>query len=533
MRRIVTALSAAVLLATATPALAHDTGLAINPDETTAIELMTDNVTLVAHHWFPDGTDMQFQRREGKQTLDGEVIDETRDFLFAGGDAKSGPDVGGVHVFDITNPELPIHLADIECRGYHADIAVYENLMFQAIDSGNSNSGCTEEAQRIYDPHEISQTGLGIRVFDITDPANPEVVAFLNAASGIGTGGSHNITVVPWAGLLYLADAGFTPTGNFTIVDIKDPTFPVTTIPMQTVAPGTADICHDIGLDPVRELAYCAAIGSTHILDISDPLKPTLVTTLRSDSMSIHHSARLAADGTTLVLGDEFAGAADEVDDPGEPFGNDAGFGSNGCQGLPGLGSLFFYDISVSIEAPLNLGVYAPTYAQPTASPCTSHFYGSVPDSTMVAAGWYEAGIVVADFSQPWPLNEYAVFLPELGNFWSAYYWHGYIYGNSREVESKGYGGGLWIIKVDGIDDDREPAPADEGTVWARWTSQLDGAAPVAAPAPTAAPAPEPQPEAAPAAEELPATGGGYAVLSVLLGGAYMMLRRRDGGASA
>ncbi len=524
MRRLITTCaSLGMLLASATPALAHDTGMAINPDETTPIELATDNVHLVAHHWFPDGTDMQFQRREGQQMLDGEIVDGTRDYLFMGGDAKSGSDVGGVQIFDITDPELPVHLVDMQCRGYHADIAVYENLLLQAIDSGGSNVGCVGDSLDRFDPNQIDKNGLGVRIFDITDPANPEVIAFLNGATGIGNGGSHNITVVPWAGLLYLADAGFTPDGDFTIVDLKDPSFPVTTIPMQTVAPGSADICHDIGLDPERELAYCAAIGTTHVLDISDPMNPTLVTTIVNNGLSIHHSARLASDGNTLVLGDEFAGALDQ-NLPDNPFAADAGVGSNGCIGDPTAGALWFYDLSVSIQAPVPVGSYAPTNPEPTASPCTSHFYNAVPESTMVAAGWYEAGMVVVDYSQPWPANEYAVFRPELGNFWSGYWWHGYFYGNSRTVEEKGYGGGLWIIKVDGIDDDREPWAGDEGTVWARWTSQLDGAAPEAAPVAQ----PEPAPDVAAETEDLPATGGGFAMLSVLLGLAYLGLRRLD-----
>jgi hypothetical protein len=519
----VSLLAGLMLVIGGAPALAHDTGLAINPDETTPIERQTDNVTLVAHHWFPDGTDMQFQRREGKQTLDGQIIDETRDFVFAGGDAKSGGDAGGIHVFDITDPTLPQHIADIQCRGYHSDIALYENLMVQSTDSSGSNTGCTEDAQRAYDPDELSQSGRsGVRIYDITDPAHPVVVAFLDAEEGIGNGGSHNITVVPWAGLLYLAQAGFTPDGSFTIVDLKDPSFPVTQISMQTVAPGSADVCHDIGLDPVRELAFCADIGTTHILDIADPMNPTLVTTIVNNGLSIHHGARLAGDGNTLVLGDEFAGAADQ-NLPSSPLGADSGAGANGCIGEPTAGALWFYDLSIAVEAPILMGSFAPTTPEPTASPCTAHFYNSVPDSTLVVTGWYEGGLIVTDFSEIYPLSEYAVFLPELGNFWSGYYWHGYLYGNSRTIESKGFGGGLWIVQVDGIED-AEPSPGDEGTTWARWTSQLGGSPAVV----TAAPA-EPDASApVPTSSELPATGNGFALASLALFGAYLALRWRN-----
>ncbi|MBW3562381.1 MAG: hypothetical protein KY437_07790, partial [Actinobacteria bacterium] len=132
----------------------------------------SDEWTLVEHLQFPQGTDLFFQRREGRQTLDGEVIDDTRDYLFAGNDASGAvgdPPEGeplGINIYDVTDPTAPVELAVVDCPGYHADVAVYENLLIQAIDN-TSGAGCADE----FDPNGVDQPETaGIRILDISDP---------------------------------------------------------------------------------------------------------------------------------------------------------------------------------------------------------------------------------------------------------------------------------------------------------------------------------------------------------------------------
>ena len=459
-RAVALSLALGVLLPTlaAGPALAHDSE-PIAAAETPATEQSTANVELVAHHYYPAGTDMQFQRRATAHLLDGVTVNGPRDYVFAGADAKSRTSDGALEILDVTDPTTPVHLVEIPCKGYHAEIAVYENLMLQGIDSASSNAGCDPAQAAVFDPDGLDQPGVaGVRVFDISDPARPVVKAFL-------TQGTHNMTVVPWAGLLYLATAAFEALDpQLGVVDLTDPALPVTMLSIKDWSPDASDGCHDIGLDPVRKLAFCAAIESTLIWDIADPYAPRAVSTIVNPGLSIHHGARLAPDGHTLVLNDEFAGAADSD----LPAGEDAGAGSNGCLSAPTAGAVWFYDVT-DPTLPVLQGSFAPSKPQPTASPCSSHFYNFIPDSTLLVVGWYEAGIVVVDYANPTLPQQHAVFLPQLGNFWTAYYWHGYLYGSSRTIAEKGFGGGLWVVRLDGVGD-REPAAADEGTSWARWT---------------------------------------------------------------
>lgn len=484
-RVLVVAMQCALLLAfVAAPVAAHPQDEAVDPDNTTPIEYTRGAVELVAHHYFPEASDMMFQRREGPQWLKGTMIHDVRDFAFVGGDAKNSTSFGAMHVFDVTDPTAPEHLAEIPCSGYHAEVGVYENLMFQGIDSAGTNKGCADPAT--WDPHGLDMPGkAGIRVFDVTDPADPVVVGFI---WDFNVQAVHNFTVNPRDGLLYLSYSGCCELG---IVDLEsrdsqgNRSFATTNIPLTDMGVNSRQAvgdCHDIGLNLERNLMACAASisGQTYVLDITDPRHPQLVSTIVAPEI-VHHGARWAPDGVTLVLNDEFAGALDVgVDDE-----NDIGVGSNGCLGPNGaIGSLWLFDTS-DPTAPMFKGNFSPVRPEPTASPCTSHFYNFVPETSKVVVGWYEGGIVVADLALA-PANvEEAVFLPEYGNFWAAYAYRGYLYGASRTVApgdeeytdlrgnaAKGPGGGLWVVALEGMES-AAPAPEDEGTSWARWTSQL------------------------------------------------------------
>ncbi|MGH3442025.1 MAG: LVIVD repeat-containing protein, partial [Nitriliruptorales bacterium] len=460
VRRAATTLlaAAAAALALAPAAVAQEDGGDRTPEFETS-----DNLELVAHHWFPEGSDMMFQRREGLQTLDGRRIKGTRDYLFAGADGSSSPDDGAIEVFDVTDPENAILLADVQCAGYHAEIVVHENLLFQGIDSARSNTGCDEESAEKFDPDGNDVAGEeGFRVYDITDPARPVVIDFI-LPDELGGAGVHNATAVPWADLLYIASSDFTtPSPRFGFIDLTDPELTVTMTPMPPDDKGfpAPAACHDIGLDPERELAFCAAVEQTYIWDISDPTAPETIATIHNPAITIHHGARLAPDGTTLVLNDELAGAA---------F-------SPGCFGTESaglIGALWFYDLTEP-ESPSLMGSYSTDEAK-FSTLCTSHFYNFVPGTTFLVVGWYESGMIAVDYAEPSAPTTHAFLRPEGGaSFWSTYYWHGYLYGLSRttasEDETEPNGGGLWIAKVDDIGDE-DPAPEDEGTSWARWTA--------------------------------------------------------------
>lgn len=478
-----------------------------------AYDRKTDNITFVGHEQFVQGTDMFFQRRDGRQHLDGEVIDGVRDFLFAGADASGavgsppGGEFVGVKIFDVTDPTAPIELAAIACGGYHADVQVYENYLIQSIDSAGTNTGCTPE----FDPDGVDRAEVsGIRVLDIEDPANPAVAAFVTAETLENS--VHNMTTLPWAGLLYVAGSSFAEgdPGNLTIVDLKDPTFPAKVIAMEAISQTAQAECHDIGVAQLEDqaLAFCAAVHETFIWDVTDPMNPTHVSSVPLAVESIHHAARVAPDGTTLVLNDELGGAA----------------AAPGCLATTQdpIGALWFYDIS-DPALPILEGTFS-TAELAEKMPCTSHFYNFIPGTTLLTVGWYKSGMLVVDYGGLPQTSEHAVFTPTGGSFWSSYYWHGYVYGNSFGGGGL-YGGtddmgGVWITQLEGVGD-VEPSPHDEGTSWARWTSQLPPASP---------PSDEPDPAPEVGADDqsnLPTTGGGLAAAALAALGVVALTRRR------
>lgn len=158
----------------------------------------SDNTEFVAHVPVAPTSDMQFQRRVGPQRLKGEVVDGTRDILVMGGTQRPG-----LATFDITDPTAPELLATVSCGGFHSDVAVYENLAVQVWDGSNRPCEADDPANRNGVESPLNASSAGVRVFDITDPADPVLVARYGAADGLPNG-VHNVTINGDAGLAYL-----------------------------------------------------------------------------------------------------------------------------------------------------------------------------------------------------------------------------------------------------------------------------------------------------------------------------------------
>lgn len=419
------------------------------------IERQSDNVEFVAHVPVGATSDMQFQRREGPQLLDGATVDRRLDLLAMGGTATPG-----LALFDVTDPTAPRLLTTVSCGGFHSDVAVYEQYLVQAWDGSSRPCEDGEPA----DPDGLDRRGdRGVRIFDITDPVHPRLVAFHGSREGIPSG-VHNVTINGEAGLAYLNMAEFNTTNPpWGFVDLDDPELPLTMLDIRDWSPAAADGCHDVGLAPERALLACAGITASFIWDISDPRQPVEVATIPNPGMSIHHGARFGPDEQLLVLGDELAGAAVATPCTGA-----------GSERTP-FGATWFYDTSVP-QAPVPLGSFSVTDDE--GEYCTSHFYGFQRDTTLMPVGWYDAGIEIVDYGPvadglPGAPTSYAVFEPEGSAFFAAYAWHGYVYGSSFEYGAPGGvddpARGLWIIRVEGIED-VEPLAVDEGNVWGRWT---------------------------------------------------------------
>ena len=424
----------------------------------------SDNVSFVAHVPVAPTSDMQFQRREGRQRFRGEVIDATKDILVMGGTQRPG-----LATFDITDPTNPVLLATVSCGGFHADVAVYENYAIQAWDGTTRNCEAGDPANRNGAENPLNSGSPGLRIFDISDPADPVLVRRFGRQDGIPAG-VHNITVNGEAGLVYLDMAEFNVDDPpFGWVDLDDPDLPITIRSIRDWSPTAGDGCHDGGIAPTRQLFACPGITASYIWDISDPRDPVEVAHIPNPAISIHHGARWTPDEQTLVLGDELAGAAAATPCTG-----------GGNENLP-TGAAWFYDASDAATPVLN-GIFSTPDTD--GDYCTTHFYGFQRDTTLMPMGMYDAGIEVVDYAAVaggsiGTPTSHAVFEPDEAGFFSAYAYRGYVYGSSFEYGATGRdikadGRGLWVIEVDGIED-AEPVATDEGSVWGRWTPATSG----------------------------------------------------------
>lgn len=272
----------------------------------------------------------------------------------------------------------------------------------------------------------LAHGGGGITFTDVTDPMAPVLVATVT-----DIGSAHNIAVVPNSTLVYNSRSisQHTPspgtTGQIDIVDFADPQAPsaaVFAFPAVTLdaagapKPVAATTCHDITFTPENQRAYCAGVTETHVWDISDPATPRIIQVIDSPLNNIHHGAWGAREGDILIIGDEFAGAvggpicSDPVDQP--------------------YAGLWFWDIS-DLATPVPLGYYQISYNSVTeqnTALCTTHFGTLVEDRDLFVLGWYTAGVALIDFSDPTNPVEIAHWRGEGTNVWDARYYKGHVF---------------------------------------------------------------------------------------------------------
>ncbi len=322
----------------------------------------------------------------------------------------------------------------------------------------------------------LSGPGAGLRIFDISDPANPIVLANQTADVGnsrdvdimvhpngrtyavLSSGavdlvdvtdptnpflvsspgsGSHNMAVVPNSTIVYnslsintdLGVAHGTPeTGKIQIVDFADPEAPIVKefffpaviqTPMGVPKVVASTTCHDITFHAGRQLGYCAGVSDTQIWDIADPWNPKIIQVIDWPGINIHHGVWATLDGNMLILGDEVAGVAAPVP---------------GCGNEMPTSALWFIDVT-NIETPTPLGYYQVSHDAVGASAeegrpiyCSTHFGTLVEDRPMMVMGHYSAGTALIDFSDPANAREVALYTATGTNTWEARYYKGHVY---------------------------------------------------------------------------------------------------------
>ncbi|MCI0686702.1 MAG: hypothetical protein L0Y54_05610 [Sporichthyaceae bacterium] len=387
----------------------------------------------------------------------------TSDLAFNGTHAFMG-NFNGFNIFDITDPAGPSIVTSVVCPGGQGDVSAFGNLLFMSVEESRARVDCGTNPT-------VGVRFQGLRVFDISDIANPVQVAAVQTCRGSHThsvvtdpGDSENVYVyvsgtagvrpaATLAGCNNNPASGENPS-RWRIEVIKVPLAapdqaavvsgprlfqdPVTgaidglqnTLPTPLHPSGMpwgpspiTDACHDITAYPALGIAAGACEGNGILVDISDPENPIRIDEVSDPNYSYWHSAILSNDGTKVVFQDEWGGGTSARCRPSdqEQWGADA-----------------IYDIA---DGQMDFASYYKLpVSQTLQENCVSH-NGSlipVPGRDIFAQAWYQGGISLVDFTDSSNPQEIAFFdrgpisstSLVLGGFWSAYWYNAAIYGS-------------------------------------------------------------------------------------------------------
>jgi hypothetical protein len=335
----------------------------------------------------PGGTDIEFTKIGGREY------------------ALAGSYRNGLQIVDITVPEKASVVSSYECNVTQGDVQVFRQadepgrtfVTYTSDTQGDADSPCYQEAAALgFDVRKPNASGAndgrnGTFILEITDPANPTTLSFVEFEQG-----SHNMTVHPGGEWLYNSNSdlmtSFEPAIEF--VNISNPSEPDVKnrgeLPLPT-RPGLGTESHDITFNKTGTRAYSAALSQGVIIDTTDPGKPSVITSFLNPAINVWHQSDpftlTDASGQKrdfLMVEDEYAGAA--------------------AGGQCPNGGVWFYEITGELEkSPLLVGYFnideVRATDQPVLGRCTAHVFDVHEKAKIATIAWYNAGSRVLDLS--------------------------------------------------------------------------------------------------------------------------------------
>jgi hypothetical protein len=393
------------------------------------------------------------------------------DLAFRGSSVYQG-NFSGFQIWDIANPASPTLRKTVVCGTGQGDPSIYGNLLFISSEGTGNRTDCGTGG--VADKVSLDRM-VGVRIFDVSDMANPRKVIDVQTCRG-----SHTHTLVPDPtdkGIVYVYVAGSAGvrsaeelpgcvdgpidsanTARFRVEVIRVPLAHPEQAKVVSyarifngleaahahgAAPSDADAparvrrpapagsaprggpnqCHDITVYPAIGLAAGACGGYGLLIDIKDPINPKRLQAVGDTNFAFWHSATFNNDGSKLLFTDEWGGGTQpkcRADDPID-WGADAIFSIK--------------------EGRLTQGAYFKMPAAQTKQEnCVAH-NGSlvpVPGRDIMVQGWYQGGLDVIDFtdaSHPYEIASFdrgpvdATKMVTAG-YWASYWYNGHIIGS-------------------------------------------------------------------------------------------------------
>jgi hypothetical protein len=344
----------------------------------------------------------------------------------------------GFRLIDISDPDNPTSLMDYQgCDGGQGDVMVWENLLIRSWDSPAPEGRFCGEMEDPANPGTMIPrpvpTGFeGLHVFDIGDPAAPELINEFNMSNsamqerdGVQGCGSHTATLVPLLEedrlLIYNSHSGGSCNG-IEVLEVDTTTGAIDFIRRE--AAGRS--CHDtaVFLDDVMK-AVCAGGSGFHVFSMGGEEggtieNPKSMHNIPVQDVSIGHTAAFTNDGKYFVFGHEPGGGTQaqcEDIDPERFY------------------TFFMYEVATGDL----VGKWVLDIPQSNLENCTLHNINFVPTTDgrdILVSGNYQAGTWVIDFTDhddpvtvgyadPPPLNPEAF---SSGGAWSTYWYNGFMY---------------------------------------------------------------------------------------------------------
>jgi hypothetical protein len=398
----------------------------------------------------------------------------------------------GFTIWDVSDATKPTIVSAVSCITSQGDPSIYGDLLFLSAEGAGNRNDCAKGGVT-----NLKDGMQGIRIYDISDVANPRLVKNVQTCKG-----SHTHTIVPHKkdkNIIYIyvsgsrearpdsvlagcrsgPDAADTTNSMFRLDVIKVPlkrpemaavvtgariftglepapratgrpargrpapaAGDTTTRPAPPAPTGPRN-CHDVTAYPSANL-LAGACGSYGLLvDISNPEKPVRLDAKADTNFSLWHTAVFSNDGKKVVFTDEWGGGTSPM-----------------CQSnsMMEMGGNTILSIDDKGKYKQHSYFKIPS-AQMAEENCVSHNGGliPVPGRDIMVQGWYQGGVSVMEFTNPDKPTELAYFdrgsidpfrpvdmpLPPaqgggrarstIGGSWGAYWWNGHIYSSEMD----------------------------------------------------------------------------------------------------